>query len=295
MKATHTSSTSESSFELIVGNEALMTDFSVHISPTVAALLQKWKTEAKPIALAATKPICSSAGVLMPTYTLAAALSISDPVRPEAPAIVRALHSRGTAVWLLSGDNPTTAAAVALQLGINIDNVIAGVLPTQKAEKISYLQSTLKARISSTSESTTRRATIAMVGDGINDAPALTTADVGVAIGSGSDVAISSADFVLLNLDLHGVVSLLDLSRGVFRRIKFNFGWALVYNCIVVPVAAGCLYPIVSHGSHVRLDPVWASLAMALSSISVVTSSLALRSRVPGVGFRVRRVERGFS
>ncbi|KAL6414080.1 ATPase, P type cation/copper-transporter [Ilyonectria robusta] len=135
MKATHTGSTSESSFELIVGNEALMTDFSVHISPTVAALLQEWKTEAKSIALAATKPICSSAGVLTPTYTLAAALSISDPVRPEAPAIIRALHSRGTAVWLLSGDNPTTAAAVALQLGINIDNVIAGVLPTQKAEK----------------------------------------------------------------------------------------------------------------------------------------------------------------
>ncbi|EWZ78565.1 Cu2+-exporting ATPase [Fusarium oxysporum f. sp. radicis-lycopersici 26381] len=269
---------------------ALVTDFSVHISPVVAALLQTWKTEAKSIVLAATKPI-SPTRVLMPIYTLAAAFSISDPIRPEAPAIIRALQTGGTAVWLLSGDNPTTATAVALQLGINADNVIAGVLPTQKAEKITYLQSTLKARTGPTSESTTRRATIAMVGDGINNAPALTTADVGVAIGSGSDVAISSADFVLVNSDLQSVVSLLELSRVVFRRIKFNFGWAIVYNCIAIPVAAGFLYPIVSHGSHVRLDPVWASLAMALSSISVVTSSLALRSRLPGVGFWVRRVE----
>ena len=291
MKATYTGSTAESSFELIVGNEALMADFSAHICPAVAALLLKWKAEAKSIALAATKPICPRGGVIMPTYTLAAALSVSDPIRPEAPAIIHALHTRGTAVWLLSGDNPTTATAVALQLGINAGNVIAGVLPTEKAEKITYLQSTLKARTGPASESTTRRAIIAMVGDGINDSPALTTADVGVAIGSGSDVAINSASFVLLNSDLRSVVSLLDLSRVVFRRIKFNFGWAIVYNCIGIPVAAGCLYPIVSHGSHVHLDPVWASLAMALSSISVVTSSLLLRSRVPGVGFRVRRVE----
>jgi Cu+-exporting ATPase len=178
-------------------------------------------------------------------------------------------------------------------LGINPDNVIAGVLPTQKAEKITYLQSTLKARIEPTSESTTRRATIAMVGDGISDSPALTTTDVGVATGLGPDAAISSAGFVLLNSDLHSIVSLLDLLRAVFRRIKFNFGWAIVYNCIGIPAAAGGLYPIVSHGNHVRLDPVWASLAMALSGISVVISSLALRSRVPGVGFRVRRAERG--
>ena len=289
MKATCTGPNTEARFDLIIGNEALMAEFSVDISPAVATLIQRWKIEAKSIALAATKHIPRPNDDAKAEYSLVAVLSISDPIRPEAPAIIRTLRNRGTAVWLLSGDNQTTAAAVALQVGINPDNVIAGVLPTQKAEKITYLQSCLKARIGSHHESTTKRAIIAMVGDGINDSPALTTADVGIAIGSGSDVAISTADFVLLNSDLRSVINLLDLSRAVFRRIQFNFAWALVYNCLAVPVAAGCLYPIVSHGTHVRLDPVWASLAMALSSISVVTSSLALRSRLPGIGFRVAK------
>ncbi|WPG98649.1 Hypothetical protein R9X50_00144200 [Acrodontium crateriforme] len=294
MKATCIMPNYMSAYEIIVGSEALMADYSVEISAKVAAMLQKWKSEAKSIALAATKPIVGTTALSdssSPTYTLAAMFSISDPIRPEAPAVIKALHDRGTAVWLLSGDNPATAAAVALQLGINPDNVIAGVLPVQKAEKITYLQSSLKSRINASSESTTRRATVAMVGDGINDSPALTTADVGIAIGSGSDIAISCADFVLLNSDLNCLVNVLDLSRAVLRRIKFNFGWALVYNCIAIPLAAGCLYPLVSNGSHIRLDPVWASLAMALSSISVVTSSLALRSRLPGIGFRVKKVQ----
>ncbi|KAH7305328.1 hypothetical protein B0I35DRAFT_444338 [Stachybotrys elegans] len=278
---------SDTPFDIAVGNETLMEDLAVYIPPSATTLLQKWKTEAKSIALVATIVVTPSAC----TATLAAAFSISDPIRPESPAIIRALQSRGIAVWLLSGDNRTTADAVAARVGIAPNNVIAGVLPTQKAEKIAYLQSSLKARSGAELESATRRAKVAMVGDGINDAPALAIADVGIAIGSGADVAISSADFVLLNSDLHGVLNLLDLSRAVFRRIKFNFGWAVVYNCAAIPLAAGCLYPVMSGGNHVRLDPVWASLAMALSSISVVTSSLALRSRLPWVGFRPQSAE----
>ncbi|KAI8964548.1 heavy metal translocatin [Daldinia sp. FL1419] len=269
-------------FNMIVGNEALMRDFAVDITPNVVTSLQTWKSEAKSVALIAIETPDKP-----DLYQIAAAFSISDPIRPEAPAVLQALKSRGTDVWMLSGDNIITARAVALRMGIPESNVIAEVLPAEKHEKIKWLQSTLKARRGNV-ELTDRRAFIAMVGDGINDAPALTTADVGVAIGSGADVAISSADFVLLNSNLESIVTLLELSRTVFRRIKFNFGWALIYNLLAVPIAAGCLYPIMSNGQHVRLSPVWASLAMALSSISVVLSSLALRSGIPWMGFRAK-------
>ncbi|EEU47304.1 uncharacterized protein NECHADRAFT_91756 [Fusarium vanettenii 77-13-4] len=280
MKASYTG-TDNQQCDIIVGNELLMQDFSVVISGRVSSLLQTWKTEAKSVALVATKP---SAG---DTWTLVAALSISDPIRREAVAVIRALTARGTQVWMLSGDNATTARAVAQRVGIPASNVFAEVLPSDKAAKIASLQASLHAR-----GSTTRRAMIAMVGDGINDSPALTTADVGIAIGSGSDVAISSAAFVLATSHLAAVVTLLDLSRAVFRRIRVNFAWAVVYNMIAVPVAAGCLYPITTgDGSHVKLDPVWAALAMALSSISVVLSSLSLRTGIPGVGFRHGEVE----
>ncbi|KAK1831123.1 hypothetical protein QBC39DRAFT_352442 [Podospora conica] len=279
MKATYPGQSPSESFSIIVGNESFMSDFSVAIPPSTITTLQKWKSEAKSVALVA---VTSPA---QPTqWTLAATLAISDPIRPEARGVVHALESQGIRVWMLSGDNPTTAAAVAAQVGIPSDQVIAGVLPTGKAEQIAYLQRTLK-----DGTSPTKRALIAMVGDGINDSPALTTSDVGIAIGSGSDVAIGSAEFVLVKSDLRTVLTLLDLSRMVFRRIKINFAWALVYNMVALPVAAGVLYPITNNGEHVRLDPVWASLAMALSSISVVLSSLALKAR--WIGFRERKIE----
>jgi P-type Cu+ transporter len=284
MKGQYVDTVSGKTSTIIVGNEGLMQDHNVLISEHVLYLLQSWKSEAKSVALVATSTSESDGDES--DWTLAAALSISDPIRTEAIAIIKALKQRGTRVWMLSGDNAVTANAVAQRVGIDASNVLAEVLPSQKAEKISYLQSVLKAGNGTGSESTTKRAMVAMVGDGINDSPALAKADVGIAIGSGSDIAISSADFVLVTSDLRAVLTLLELSRTVFRRIKLNFGWAVIYNLIAVPVAAGALYPVVSNGIHVRLDPVWASLAMALSSISVVLSSLALRTRLPGIGFR---------
>lgn len=289
MKGTfHASPTQEQ--KMILGNELLMEEAGVLLSQEARSALDKWKSEGRSVALAAVGDIGhEDDSDIGQSWRLAAIFAISDPIRPEAPRIVKALQSQGTDVWMLSGDNQITANAIGRQVGIRSENVIAGVLPSQKADRIQYLQRSLKARTSDPNiENTQKRALVAMVGDGINDSPALTTADVGIAIGSGSDIAISSAEFVLVSSNLTSLITLLDLSKFVFRRIKFNFGWALVYNLIALPVAAGVFYPIVSHGEHVRLDPVWASLAMALSSISVVCSSLALRSKIPWVGFRAQ-------
>lgn len=276
--------------EILIGNELLLSNNEVPVSASVQSNLDDWKSGGKSVALVAIK-IVDPKNVKNPdagTWQLAAIFAISDPVRPESRGIIKALQQSGTDVWILSGDNQITANAIGAELGIKSGNIIAGVLPSQKAEKIQYLQKSLKARSSSGKEHAQKRALVAMVGDGINDSPALTTADVGIAIGSGSDIAISSAEFVLVSSNLNALIILLDLSKFVFRRIKFNFGWALVYNMIALPVAAGVLFPVVSHGKHVRLDPVWASLAMAASSISVVMSSLALRSKIPGLGFKAK-------
>ncbi|CAG8951259.1 hypothetical protein HYFRA_00008007 [Hymenoscyphus fraxineus] len=271
---------------MLVGNEVLMNENNVAISISTQTVLESWKSQGRSVALAAVTSTEKPG-----SWELAAIFAISDPIRPEAPSIIQALQIRGTAVWMLSGDNQITANAIGAQVGIPAENIIAGVLPSEKADQIRYLQKCLKATTSSGKDHIEKRALIAMVGDGINDSPALTTADVGIAIGSGSDIAISSAEFVLVSSNLTSLITLLDLSRFVFRRIKFNFVWALVYNMIALPVAAGVLYPLEKDGKHVRLDPVWASLAMAASSISVVCSSLLLRSRIPWVGFRVARFE----
>jgi cation transport ATPase len=305
---------------VIVGNEALMSDHSVVIPIAQTSILQTWKTRGESVALVAllSEPKSKDTRATENHWEFACAFAIADPLRPEAINVISQFKKRGIDVWMLSGDNQVTANAVGAQVGIPVSNIIAGVLPDEKAEKINYLQRTLtkthKSTFSSLSflgRSTTKRATIAMVGDGINDAPALSTADLSIAIGSGSDIALSSSSFILINSHLTSLLTLLDLSRVVFRRVYFNFGWALVYNLIAMPIAAGVLYPITTgvermdmhHNGvgmeggmgmgntgvkHVRLDPVWASLAMALSSVSVVCSSLLLRSKLPGVGFRVK-------
>ncbi|KAH8818992.1 P-type ATPase-like protein [Xylogone sp. PMI_703] len=279
----------EEEVKLLIGNEQLLLDNAVSIPSGATSTLHIWMSQGKSVALAAVTTKVStqeeSDRGSQPIWRLAAMFSISDPIRSEAPSIIAALRKRDIQIWMLSGDNYLTASAIGAQVGIDKENIITGVLPSQKAEKIQYLQKSLK-KCAGGKEHANQRAIIAMVGDGINDSPALTTADLGIAIGSGSDIAISSAEFVLVSSNLTSLVNLVDLSRTVFRRIKFNFGWALVYNLIALPVAAGVLYPVVSNGSHVRLDPVWASLAMACSSISVVCSSLALRSKIPGIGFK---------
>jgi Cu+-exporting ATPase len=277
--------------DMIVGNEALMAESHVHITGDMHTALENWKSKGNSVVVVAVSSSNeNNSDMGERAWQLATMFAVSDPIRPESPQIIEQLKKRGLQVWMLSGDNQITANAIGAQVGIPAENIIAGVLPSEKAEKIQYLQKSLKSRqgLRPGAEHTQRRALIAMVGDGINDSPALTTADVGIAIGSGSDIAISSAEFVLVSSNLNSLITLLELSVIVFRRIKFNFGWALVYNLIALPIAAGVLYPIVSNGSHIRLDPVWASLAMAASSISVVCSSLALRSKIPWIGFKAR-------
>jgi Cu+-exporting ATPase len=275
----------EHQHEVLVGNESLMQDYGIASTPTAQASLDQWKRSGYSIILLASRAPQQAWG-------LNAIFAASDPLRPEALEVVQSLQARGIDVWMLSGDNPSTANAVGKQVGISPENIIAGVLPAEKAAKIKYLQQVLKPKRGTGFQSALlnnkrARATIAMVGDGINDAPALAAADVGIAVASGSDVAVQSASFILVHSDLRAVLTLVTLSRVVFRRVVFNFFWAALYNVIALPVAAGVLYPVTtSGGSHVRLDPAWAALAMALSSITVVASSLLLRTHVPIVGFR---------
>lgn len=202
-----TAGTNSMRLDVIVGNETLMHGHSVSISSANAATLDTWKREAKSVVLVAARTRPDSTTSTAP-WELAIMLAVADPVRLEAKNILQALRDRKIAVWMISGDNPTTAHAIGKTVGIPPENIIAGVLPEQqKTDKIQYLQKTLHG-----TGTTSKRALIAMVGDGINDSPALTVADVGIAIGSGSDIAISSAEFVSVTSCLG---SLLTLSISV--------------------------------------------------------------------------------
>ena len=192
---------------------------------------------------------------------LAAVIAVADPIKPTTPEAIQALHALGLKVAMITGDNAGTAEAIARQLGI--DEVVAEVLPDGKVEALK----TLRRRLGS----------VAFVGDGINDAPALAEAEVGLAIGTGTDVAIEAADLVLMSGDLRGVPNAIALSQATIRNIKQNLFWAFAYNTLLIPVAAGALYP--AYG--VLLSPVFAAGAMALSSVFVLGNALRLKGFRP--------------
>jgi Cu+-exporting ATPase len=188
----------------------------------------------------------------------AGVLVVADPIKEATGEAIRSLHAAGIEILMLTGDNELTTRAVAAQLGI--DSVEAGVAPHEKHERIQRLRASGKV--------------VAMAGDGINDAPALAAADVGIAMGTGTDVAMESAGITLMRGDLRGVAKAITLSRAVMRNIRQNLLFAFLYNALGIPIAAGALYPFTGW----LLSPIIASAAMALSSVSVIANALRLRS-----------------
>lgn len=285
MRGTFTLSKEEIVYEAAIGNERLLQN----IMPTadnyyITNLLSKYQSTGKSTAILSIREIDPTRETqFVPTIVFA----ISDLIRPEAVQVISELQGRHVDVYMCTGDNQTTASAVADMVGIPRSNVIANVLPAGKAEFVQRVENGTTGATGDNSTTTGgKRSIVAFVGDGINDSPALAAADVSIALSTGSDVALSSASFILLNADLGTILTLVLLSRRVFARVKMNFAWALVYNVCLIPVAAGVFYPIVSGhttgmdgrvvATHWRLSPVWAALAMACSSVSVVCSSLAL-------------------
>ena len=233
---------------LAVGNAALMADHAIDVTP-LQAQVERWSSSGKtPVYVAV-------------DGALTGALAIADRIKPTSAAAVAALRRMGIEVAMLTGDTQRTAEAIAREAGIAL--VVADVRPEGKVEEIRRLQRA--GRI------------VAMVGDGINDAPSLAQADVGIAIGTGTDIAIEASDITLMRGDPTSVVDALALARASLRIMRQNLFWAFVYNSVGIPVAAGALFPFV----RLLLSPILASAAMAMSSVSVVSNSLRLRSWRP--------------
>ena len=229
---------------IAAGNEQLMRDWAVEVAPLRAAAERLAEEGKTPIYVAV-------------DGALAGVIAVADPIRETSREAIARLHRMGLEVVMLTGDNQRTADAIAREAGI--DRVVAGVLPDGKVAEIKRLQG--EGRV------------VAMVGDGINDAPALAQADVGMAIGTGTDIAVEAGDVVLMRGDLRSAAQAIQLSRRTMRTMKQNLFWAFIYNVIGIPVAAGVLYPVYG----LLLSPILASAAMAFSSVSVVTNSLRLR------------------
>jgi len=232
--------------DVLVGTAAYLAENGVDVA-SVAELAAADESAASAVTYVA---VDGRAAGLLPTV---------DTIKPESAGAVRELHEEGIEVWLVTGDQGRTAQAVAAAVGIPADHVLAEVLPAGKADAVAAIQA--------------RGLRVAMVGDGINDAPALARADVGVAIGTGADVALEASDVTLVGGDPHGVADAIRLSRRTLRVIRQNLFWAFGYNVVLIPVAMGALYPFLG----VTLNPALSAGAMALSSVSVVSNSLRLR------------------
>jgi len=230
--------------QVLLGNRKLMDQQSVSLSELVSQV-ENLSSQGKTVMYLAVDG------------KLAGIIAVADTIKPEAGDVIARLHAMGLKTVMLSGDQTTAARYVAQQVGI--DEVIAEVLPTEKSEKIASLQE--KSQV------------VGMVGDGINDAPALAQSDVGFAIGGGTDVAIESADLILMGESLHGVADAIKVSRATVRNIKQNLFGAFIYNVLGIPIAAGVLYPFIG----VLLNPMMAGAAMALSSLTVVLNANRLR------------------
>lgn len=228
---------------VLIGSRSLMTDRAIDLA--------RFEQEADASAAKGQTPIIAAID-----GKVAALFSVADQVKPDTPDALKSLKSMGKSVTMLTGDNAVTARAIAAELGI--DEVISDVMPSDKASAIKQLQQGSK---------------VAFVGDGINDAPALAVADVGIAIGTGTDIAVESADVILVSGRLTALTNAMTIAKATMRNIKQNLFWAFAYNVLLIPVAAGLLYPALG----ILLSPMLAALAMALSSVFVVANALRLR------------------
>ena len=229
---------------VVIGNRRLMESLAVDLTELDSAASAAHTVGATPLFVAVDS---RAAGLI----------AVADTLKPESREAVAELRALGLEVWMLTGDNAVTAAAIAKQAGVT--QILADVLPDQKVAKVKELQA--------------QGHRVAMVGDGINDAPALAQAELGIAIGTGTDVAMAASDITLIGGDLRTIVTAIALSRKTVGVIKQGLFWAFAYNILLIPVAMGALYPLF----RVLLSPVLAAAAMAMSSVSVVTNALRLR------------------